>query len=112
MEEFIMKQIFAAFRYLSQNNYTEMFGNSVITMIANKLEVEISKPCKEPFPQFLNVCVKQDDQKIGMDILTEILTDMCERNGLLDNKLKMKLNTLITGEPMITYVDGRRIEIK
>jgi len=108
--EFVMKSFM---KMANIDDYFESLSNGEIGMSSSKerVEIKISKPKKEEFPEFLNVNIVNKSEKLKIDIVANIIIDMCERLELMDNKLKMKFDILMGKRSNTIIIDGKEYKL-
>ena len=107
-------EVFNAFTKIANiNDYFESFSNGNLKMASSKgkIEITITKPKSEPYPEFLNVNIMNNSKKLELDIYTEILVDICNRLGLMDEKLQMKFDFLTNKKAQTIIIDGKEYKL-
>ncbi len=96
-----------AFQSISNDNYLELMssGEIELTSTEQNLDIIISKTTVETVPLFLNIKVVKGSDKFEIDLAYDIIIDMCNRFGLMDEKLDMKFRALISDKSTFT-IDG------
>lgn len=97
-----IKKVVDAFFELSKRNYFELYGMGKLELFTGdpELKIVVSKPTEGPFPLFLNVSVVRGNDIMEMELNSSIIIDLCNRFGLMDQKLELKFDALINEKPI------------